>query len=505
MSSFLKSTLLHPFLFAFFPIIFIFSINVDILELNEIVIPLFAVGIITLILLFLIRLILKKEKTSLVVSLGLIVFFAYGHIFNVLENSYPIKEFYLLVLLTSLFIIGTFYFIKAKRKFDNITTIVNVIGITLILMSSGTIISYYLDSNNVEYNNQNSENEFLTLTESFEEKPNVYYIILDAYAGSESLKEFFDYDNSEFISFLTDNRFQVMKNSHSNYPSSEQSLASSLNMNYIHELLPKMEGEFKLGQVGKKIDNNEVMKNFKLLEYNIINFNSGVGFTRDLQITDHTLCERYGGELLNFEMIRLLTKTSMLHPIQTKLYQNDMRNQILCILSELPEIHKEKEEPFFVFAHIFIPHRPFIFGANGEVTNTENLEIAEINEDEMGYINQLIFTNKKMKEIIIEILSTSKNQPIIIIQGDHGATVIPGIEEFNEEAIRERFSNLNAYYFPLNSEIKPYDGITPVNTFRIIFNNYFNSNYELLEDNSYIISSDTSESIDVGKYLVGIK
>ena len=110
-----------------------------------------------------------------------------------------------------------------------------------------------------------------------------------------------------------------------------------------------------------------------------------------------------------------------------------------------------------------------------------------------------------MKEIIIEILSTSKNQPIIIIQGDHGATVIPGIEEFNEEAIRERFSNLNAYYFPLNSEIKPYDGITPVNTFRIIFNNYFNSNYELLEDNSYIISSDTSESIDVGKYLVGIK
>ena len=62
MSNFLKSTLLHPFLFAFFPIVFIFSINVDVLEFNEVIIPLVTIGIVTLILLFLIRLFLKKEK-----------------------------------------------------------------------------------------------------------------------------------------------------------------------------------------------------------------------------------------------------------------------------------------------------------------------------------------------------------------------------------------------------------------------------------------------------------
>ena len=205
-----------------------------------------------------------------------------------------------------------------------------------------------------------------------------------------------------------------MKESHTNYPSTEQSLSSSLNMNYVHEIIPDLKGEFRVGIFAAKINNNQVMNNFKQLGYDVINFNSGVGFTRDLQIADSTLCERYGGDFLNFEMIRLLTSTSMIFPIQTKLYQNDMRNQILCIFSELAEIHKKNDKPFFVFAHIFIPHRPFIFGANGEITSPDSLEIAEVNEDKTGYINQLIFTNKKVKETIEQILSTSRSACFVV-------------------------------------------------------------------------------------------
>jgi len=55
----------------------------------------------------------------------------------------------------------------------------------------------------------------------------------------------------------------------------------------------------------------------------------------------------------------------------------------------------------------------------------------------------------------------------------------------NDDSIRERTSIFNAYYFPeLDSEVI-YDGITPVNSFRLIFNNYLNGNYELLEDKIY--------------------
>ena len=501
MSELMKSTLLHPFIFAFFPIVFIFSANTDILQPNEIVLPFIIMTATTLILIFLIRRILRKEKTSVIISSGLILFFSYGYIFNLFDNLLTIKEIHVFVGVIALFVIVTALFSITKKKLDNFTKITNVIAISIISISAISIVmdySFPYTENQTDVNNLS----ILNFDPNIENKPNVYFIILDAYSGSEILKDVFEFDNSEFTSFLESKEFDVVKNSHSNYASTEESISSTFNMNYVHERIPDMEGKYKLGIVGKTIDNNIVMKNFKELGYEIINFNSGVGFTRDLQIADTTLCEKFGGELMNLEMIRMLTKNSMLFPIQTKLYQSDMRDQILCIFSEVTNIEKNRDKPFFAFVHIFIPHRPFIFDQDGNPTTTENLDIANIDEDKEGYINQLIFANKKTEEIINKILDTSESKPIIIIQGDHGATVIKGLESFNEEAIKERYSILNAYYFPDEVSMKPYEGISSVNTFRLIFNNYFNSNYELLEDRSYLIDSENSKSIDVTEYYL---
>ena len=44
---------------------------------------------------------------------------------------------------------------------------------------------------------------------------------------------------------------------------------------------------------------------------------------------------------------------------------------------------------------------------------------------------------------------------------------------------------LNAFYLPKNDSSFLYDSITPVNTFRLIFNRYFNMKYESQEDKSY--------------------
>ena len=65
--------------------------------------------------------------------------------------------------------------------------------------------------------------------------------------------------------------------------------------------------------------------------------------------------------------------------------------------------------------------------------------------------------------------------PIIIIQGDHGPS------HFD---VPSRMAILNAYYFP-DHEFAVYPEITPVNSFRLLFNNYFNTDFDLLEDVSY--------------------
>ena len=57
--------------------------------------------------------------------------------------------------------------------------------------------------------------------------PDVYYIILDGYMSSSSLKEFLNYDNQEFVSYLTNKGFDVNHKSYSNYPSSVPSVIST--------------------------------------------------------------------------------------------------------------------------------------------------------------------------------------------------------------------------------------------------------------------------------------
>ena len=48
-----------------------------------------------------------------------------------------------------------------------------------------------------------------------------------------------------------------------------------------------------------------------------------------------------------------------------------------------------------------------------------------------------------------------------------------------------RMSILNAYYVNAETKTSLYATITPVNSFRIIFNHYFGYNLPLLEDTSY--------------------
>ena len=51
--------------------------------------------------------------------------------------------------------------------------------------------------------------------------------------------------------------------------------------------------------------------------------------------------------------------------------------------------------------------------------------------------------------------------------------------------IRQRMSNFQALYLPNENVDLTTKSSTPVNTFRIIFNLYFDGNYEILPDKIY--------------------
>ena len=81
-------------------------------------------------------------------------------------------------------------------------------------------------------------------------------------------------------------------------------------------------------------------------------------------------------------------------------------------------------------------------------------------------------------------MNETDHQPIIIIESDHGTSFDFDWNNPTNEMLKQRLSNLNAYYMPKGQELL-YDTITPVNSFRIMFNSNFNGNFELLEDKVY--------------------
>jgi len=68
-------------------------------------------------------------------------------------------------------------------------------------------------------------------------RPDIFYLVLDAYARDDVLRDVYAHDNSSFVDFLQTNGFYLAKRSRANYIPTFQSLASALNMDYLDPLL----------------------------------------------------------------------------------------------------------------------------------------------------------------------------------------------------------------------------------------------------------------------------
>ena len=483
----LKERPFHPFLFAIFPIVFTFAFNIHLLPFNDVIFPLVAILIFSFILWIVLRIFLNGKKAGLIISLSLVLFFTYGHLYIFLNDlSDGISEIgrhrYLLSFYAICFIVGITYFVKTKRKLDNTTTIANTIAITLIVISIINIGTYNFERTSLLESSEEITNTALN-TVYAEKTPDIYYIIFDGYTNSEILEKYFDYDNQDLLSFLNQNGFYIPSNSFSNYVKSNLSIISSLNMIHLNFLEDAAEYRDEV-QLNDLLAESKIMKELDAYGYTIVNFNSMYGARGMIKISDLFLCAE--NAFIDSELLITLARTTLLNPVYVNLFEDRGRETILCVFSELPNVAQRTEEPVFVFAHVLLPHPPFIFGPNGEQVSVKTLEWGQKEwEDKTGYLNQVKFANLKIKEIVSEILQNSDHDPIIILQGDHGSTYTMDWDNPTNEMIKERMSILNAYHLPDNGKNVLYQSITPVNSFRVILNAYFNGTYDLLEDSVY--------------------
>ena len=117
-------------------------------------------------------------------------------------------------------------------------------------------------------------------------------------------------------------------------------------------------------------------------------------------------------------------------------------------------------------------------------------------EYQKGYREQVIFANRKILEAVDAILAKSETPPIILVMGDHGPASMFHFDIDSPGCLWERTSNLYALLLPGHQDDGTvYETITPVNTFRVIFNTYFGTELPLLEDRTYLASSAYRDTI----------
>jgi len=467
----------HPFLFAIFPILFLFAYNIDEVPATDLLLPMLVVIIGTLILLLSLRLITKSyNKIAIIASSFLILFFSAGYIRDLIsseiEGGFSGSIFFWGPLWALLFITGGFLVIKARSNFFTLTKFLNVVAITLVIISLVNISIYEIKTIILGQEEIHKEGNGFDL-DNLDSLPDIYYIILDGYAGEYALKQIYNYDNSEFTDYLTNKGFYIASRSRSNYGQTVESVASSLNMEYVNDL--------KSSDIYEMLPNNKVSQFLKSRGYRYIFITTGF-FPKGMSKYAETYpLRRSIPELIFSDFTTHLIKTTALAPLVyfiTALTSTPARSYMLLtcdMLADMPNI----KEPTFVYAHIMAPHPPYIFDRDGNPVSMQDNSF----ENKEGYLGQLIFISKKVETLVDEILSKSDVEPIIILQGDHGPKLtVKALGIPNSEFIK--FNILNAYYLPGKDNRLLYETITPVNSFRIVFNLYFDTDYELLKDES---------------------
>lgn len=327
--------------------------------------------------------------------------------------------------------------------------------------------------------------------------PDIYYIILDGYARTDVLRARFGFDNEPFLERLARQGFYVARQSTANYCQTPLCLSSALNMTYLNGLIPA--GSHDKAQLRQWIGDGVAVRTLRSLGYRFVSFATGFAETEQPE-ADRYLAPTPALSPFHQMLVARTPLARLLGPgIRDDYVQT--RERTLFLLKTLPQVARWKE-PTFTFAHILAPHAPFVFGEEGEdvspherfyyLTDGELFRGYYGNSEAYaaGYRKQASFLTRQVETMIDGILANSPEPPVIILQSDHGSGMGLSTRSAADTDLHERMSILNAYYFPGSAGGALYQGISPVNSFRVLFNAYFQANLGLLPDRCYFSTWD---------------
>lgn len=517
----------HPILLTVYPVLFLIAHNQGQVLLHTVVLPVMVLLVATLLLWAGLYAFLRDEqKTALMLSLFLLLFFSFGHVSNFLRGVMvdivigrlvigPNKVLFPLWIL--LFAVVSYRVWIARGPLLRATGMANAVACVLVVLPLIELAMPHLRAGGpaTEAEQQDALRGVMTLPSSTNTPanplPDIYYIVLDAYPRADVLKDIHQFDNSDFIRSLTNRGFHVPPRTRSNYYGTHLCIASALNFAYLDMMSPDpQQNASNYSLVHKLTRDNRVSRFLKQHGYKTVAFPTGFSYT-EVKSADHYLAPAWSLSVNEFHM-ELLNSTPIL-PFQEFFHRKNPwlkkvhKERVLHAFRELPRLSR-LEGPLFVFAHIECPHSPFIFGPDGEDRSLRpgewhdevkagysaetffTMDRETVARKARAYTEQVQFVNKTMLTVVEGILSNSATPPIIVIQGDHGSRSLVHWDDVSKSYFAEPFGILNAYYFPDRDYSRVHDSISPVNTFRVILNQFFGTTLSLLPDESFAMTTE---------------
>jgi hypothetical protein len=444
------------------------------------------------------RLIFRSaQKASVIASIVFLLFFSFGHVYSLFESekaaAWNIGFFKLAVVYAVLLAAGVFLTIKIRKHSHNLVTWLNLILILLVVINTAAIIRFQSRVTTADRSRAQIEPEPRTGRDHTQ--PDVYYFIFDSYAREDVFSGMLGYDNSAFIHALEERGFYIADCANSNYDGTLASLGSSLNYEYLDEAVLSDEAG-----IINRFKNSQIRQYFSSKGYQFV---TARGFSSFNDINDSDIYLNYRkdlGEQDNLEqvgfanlylkttLVRILYELYDMDPVRYDLlpywlYSGEKTSTVMghaaywyyqtnYMFDAIPLL-PEDEGPYFVYAHFNPPHGPYVFAANGNFRY-----VHEPADPRQYYLDAVIYLNEQILKMIDDILAKSSVPPIIVIQGDHAPQLLT--EGYDKHKI------LNAYYFPEGRKAQLYETITPVNTFRVILNEFFGEELPLLPDTIFV-------------------
>ena len=316
-------------------------------------------------------------------------------------------------------------------------------------------------------------------------EPNVYWIVVDSYPNARDLLDFYGFDNGLFVKDLGARGFAVTPESYANYSTTLLSVPSTLEMDYVFDQQDpvyevaragswrRRPGRTRSGVNAAIGGDNRSVSFFRALGYSYVHYEGGLFLITRCQGTEDVCLEGGSAGLSDLESRLIALTPTHWFFANIDAFPVELRpRKSAASGTGIPELQKDLEErslpePFFLYAHIASPHRPY--------TNDALCNLLPLEFDRSGnrhFLAQLQCVNRQLLELLDSIAERDP-EAIVLLSADHGPRLSvrkgTSLYSHSKRQLRESLSILQAFRGPPECLASLTPGLTPINSLRWVF------------------------------------